>query len=51
MDEKDAFLDKALKEGIIVPDEMPNPKLPGKVVAVCHLNRENDIVKQILPKI
>ena len=51
MDEKDAFLNKALDEGIMLQDEMPNPKLPGKVIAACHLNRENDIVKQILPKI
>lgn len=51
MDEKDAFLNKALNEGIIVQDEVPNPKLPGRMVVTCRLNRENDVVKQIVPKI
>lgn len=50
MDEKNAFLNKAVEEGIIIKEEMPNPKLPGKVVATCRLNRQNELVRQILPQ-
>lgn len=51
MDEKDAFLNKALNEGIIVEEDMQNPKLPGRMVVTCRLNRENEIVNQIVPRI
>lgn len=47
-EEKDAFLDRALEEGITREDEIPNPKLPGRTVQRVSLNRSNDIVKRIL---
>jgi hypothetical protein len=47
-EEKGAFLDRALEEGITLEDRIPNPKLPGRTVQKVSLNRSNDIVKRIL---
>lgn len=51
LEEKDAFLDRAVEEGIIVQYEIENPKLLGRMVIACRLNSENELVKQILSKI
>jgi len=47
-EEKGAFLDRALEEGITLEDKIPNPKLSGRTVQKVSLNRSNDIVKRIL---
>lgn len=50
VDEKNEFLNKAVEEGIIIREEVPNPRLPGRVVTTCRLNRQNDLVQQVLPQ-
>ena len=48
VDEKNAFLSKAAESGIVIAEEISNPRLPDKTVTACRLNRQNDLVKQIL---
>ena len=48
LEERERFLNKAVEDGIVVEYELENPKLPGRTVTACRLNRENDLVKRIL---
>ncbi|MBI4294696.1 MAG: NYN domain-containing protein [Chloroflexi bacterium] len=46
--ERDEYLKKAATLGIILEQEMPNPKMPGRTVTTCRLNKENEVVKKAL---
>lgn len=46
--EKQQFLEEAVLTGLVEFYDIPNPKLPGRTVQACRLNREDPIVAQIL---
>ena len=48
LEEKETFLNRAVEDGIVIEYEIENPKLPGRTVVACRLNKENDLVKRIL---
>lgn len=43
------LLDKAISEGILIPEEVPNPKIEGRTIQIVRLNRGNPTVKEVLP--
>jgi len=47
--ERAAFIQEALSQDIVITYELDNPQLPGRTVTALRLNRDNDLVKQILP--
>lgn len=46
--EIDRKLSKALEDGILEEYEIPNPKLPGRMVAAIRLRRESPLVQDVL---
>jgi len=47
--EVDRLLDQAVSEGILVEEEISNPKIKGRTVHIVRLNRANGTVKGVLP--
>lgn len=47
--EIDGLLDQVVSEGILIEDEIPNPKVKGRTVQIVRLNRANGTVKEVLP--
>ncbi|MFQ5875037.1 MAG: NYN domain-containing protein, partial [Dehalococcoidia bacterium] len=43
------FLSDAEEKGIMEFDTVDNPKVPGKKTTIVRLNRDNEIVKELLP--
>lgn len=47
--EIDNLLDQAIADGVLNLEEIENPKIQGRTVQTVRLNRENGVVKEVLP--
>ncbi len=47
--EIDGLLDRAVADGVLRVEEIENPNIQGRTVQTVRLNRENGLVKEVLP--
>lgn len=47
-EQREAAIVRALQQGIVIPYELPNPKMPGRTMLAIKLNQDHPTVKAIL---